>query len=133
MTLIFILIIFILIIFYLFTLLQSCTVCKSYQPEQLNDLLDLTTTCPDNTILYNNLCYNKVTPTCIKNATIIDDICYFPDIFVCPYNYTLTNNECKSDFPKPVKMICPDGYNLLNNKCIKIAGQAVCPDGSIPK
>jgi len=112
-----ILILFILILCYLLT------------TEQFNTLLDDIVTCPDNAILYNNLCYNKSVPTCIKKATIIDGICYFPDIFVCPDHYTLTNNDCIGTGVK----ICQDGYNLQNNKCIKLAGQAICPDGSIPK
>lgn len=124
----------ILILFILITCYLLCNYFVSYLSyksalEKFNTLLDDKVTCPTNAILYNNLCYDKAIPSCVKKATIIDGVCYFPDIFVCPINYKLDNDNCIGKG----KQICPDGYNLQNNKCIKIAGQAICPDGSIPK
>jgi len=90
--------------------------------------LDLSIICLDNTILYNNLFYYKVAPKCIDKATIINNMCYFPDITTCPINYTLVNEDCIGTGIQ----LCQDGYNLINNKCIKLAGQPMCPDGTIP-
>ena len=104
-------------------------VCYLLSYENFNTLLDDIVTCPNNAILHDNLCYDNVVPSCIKKASMIDGVCYFTDIFVCPINYKLENNDCIGIGTK----ICYDGYNLQNNKCIKIAGQAICPDGSIPK
>ena len=93
--------------------------CYLLSYEHFNTLLDDIVTCPPNATLYNNLCYEKAIPTCIKKATMIDGICYFPDIFVCPDHYTLTNNDCVSNYPKPVPKMCPDGYKLKDNKYLK--------------
>jgi len=112
-----ILILFILIIFYFIN------------TENFNTLLDSNIICPDNTILHNNLCYDKVKPKCIDKATIINDMCYFSNIIECPINYKLVNENCIGYGPQ----ICQDGYNFMDNKCIKLAGQPMCQDGTIPK
>jgi hypothetical protein len=81
-------------------------------------------TCLNNSILIDNMCYNKKLPKCPKDSTYIDGVCYMNQEeikqTISSSQQTISSSQPRSIIKNPIitSLICPDNYYFSNNKCI---------------
>jgi hypothetical protein len=91
---------------------------------------EITTTCLNNSILIDNMCYNKKLPNCPKDTTYIDGVCYMNQIQIqsLPQSSSQPPSQSPSSSqaytinipPNPIitSLICPENYYFSDGKCI---------------